>query len=1195
MKTLTHFLTLWLLLGSATAQTLVNREWVAQYGLPDTVAWSASTADGNGNLYTTGNTFVPGNGADVLLTKYDPEGNLLWQQTYDHQGQNDYGVAILHHANGELTVAAALHDATDSFDVGLLRYDGSGNLLWSYSYDYEGQYDVPTALAEDAQGNLYVCAASLGSSTDLDYLTLKVKEDGTFEWMQSYDFASGRDVPVSLVVDGNAITVTGASEDSSGQWDFYTVMYDDNGTVMEEYRLDKPGIGFDEPAGIARDAAGNFYLTGRASDNGSTYYIQTVKLDAQLNLVWEVSYTHSGQDGATGLGIDSQGNVYVCGYLAEPTGQDLILLKYNPNGNLLWDRSETSVGGGPAAATHLHINQEDQIFVTGYQAVNSQQRLYVAAFSSDGEKLWERSVEDGDYVGGEILTQGADAYVSAKSFSNGNYQYVAVKYSFYEREANWIFDANGDPLYAAHELIVRFDEDAVNHAAVDNTIGSKRAEFGSLGYYLTPSAAQAVQDQLAPLCGTASLMESSTGCPVTLLKVFRQLRTSDTTTISRLGETIPIPAFWATFVLRFPEGMDVAVAADSLQALFPLVKYAHPNVAVELLSAPNDSLYGQQASLSPTVTYPDGDINIEPAWQIETGKPFIKVGVFDTGIDWTHEDFGYNGTSLSSSKVRGWDFFTSSSILGDTMYAKYLNDHGTEVAGIIGAIRNNDFGVAGVAGGDDTGLPSMADKGVSLYSLQILEPFAFVSTNLDYIADAIITSSIEDPSKDYGYGLHITNHSWRFDDRFVEGNQNVFTDDNIQVLTDAVHFTNRAKVTFVAARGNEGLEDNGPSNPAYPAIIDDDWVLCVGGTGLDGGYKTINNGDNWWAPSTGPEIDVAAPSTIELVWTTNLQSDMVYDDFNGTSAAAPHVAGVAALLMSYLNTASPSYNNLAPEDVEQILEMTATDTDFAGYDTLTGYGRINAGAALELVKKPFRSLIHYGTDATFPFSRSISLHSTNQTIELQERYENAAGNWFLPGQYKVDAYRVEAVVNHNLTATDSIVAAWPRPSSSTVLPLYDGNMHLLARERVKLTNVTQSQATLEGFVYKVSNLAGTPLGWWPFDTTALTNANLTYTLLLYNTLATSNEPSLDFEEATVEIAPNPTNDDQLISISLPFSSQVKVELYDLSGRLIRLIEDKHFPVGVHQIKSNVSDLSPGMYLYQVHTDGRLAHIRMIKH
>ena len=61
------------------AQTLINQEWVSQYGLPDTITWSASTTDADGNLYTTGNTFVAGNGTDVLLTKYDPEGVLLWQ------------------------------------------------------------------------------------------------------------------------------------------------------------------------------------------------------------------------------------------------------------------------------------------------------------------------------------------------------------------------------------------------------------------------------------------------------------------------------------------------------------------------------------------------------------------------------------------------------------------------------------------------------------------------------------------------------------------------------------------------------------------------------------------------------------------------------------------------------------------------------------------------------------------------------------------------------------------------------------------------------------------------------------------------------------------------------------------------------------------------------------------------------------
>jgi hypothetical protein len=61
---------------SLSGQPLVNRAWGGQYGLPDTVTWSASTADASGHLYTTGNTSVLGNGTDVLLTQYDPEGTL---------------------------------------------------------------------------------------------------------------------------------------------------------------------------------------------------------------------------------------------------------------------------------------------------------------------------------------------------------------------------------------------------------------------------------------------------------------------------------------------------------------------------------------------------------------------------------------------------------------------------------------------------------------------------------------------------------------------------------------------------------------------------------------------------------------------------------------------------------------------------------------------------------------------------------------------------------------------------------------------------------------------------------------------------------------------------------------------------------------------------------------------------------------
>ena len=1106
---------------SATAQTLVNRAWVAQYGLPDTVAWSASTADGSGNLYTTGNTFVPGHGADVLLTRYDPEGNLLWQQTYDHQGQNDYGVAILQHANGELTVAAALHDATDSFDVGLLRYDGSGNLLWSYSYDYQGQYDVPTALAEDAQGNLYVCAASLGSSTDLDYLTLKVKEDGTFEWMQSYDFAAGRDVPVSLVVDGNHITVTGASEDSTGQWDFYTVMYDDNGTVMEEYRLDKPGIGFDEPAGIARDAAGNFYLTGRASDNGTEYYIQTVKLDASLNLVWEVAYNHSGQDGATGLGLDSQGNVYVCGYLAEPTGQELVLLKYDPNGNLLWDRTETSESGGPAAATHLHIDQEDQVFLTGYQAVNSQQRLYVAAFSSDGEKLWERSVEDGDYAGGEIITQGADAYVSAKSFSNGNYQYVAVKYAWYEDEVQVQLDSTSTPTHAKGEVLIRFHQSALRMPAM----ADRDRMFGRIEEFLVP---QVISDM------EAKLAMSLAGA--TIVKVFFRLSPYDSLSVTRLGDTIRIAPLWRTLRLKLPPSVAALRSSDpeqqvvdSLNTLPEHILYAEKDYVAFPTSQPDDSLYQDlQASLKPTPGFDTtSHINVEGAWAISVGSPTAKVGVYDDGIDFTHEDWDPTGSggasTLADSKIEGgWDF-TLHQAAGASSATE--DGHGQKVAGIIGALRNNSIGVAGIAGGD---LQMNSNTGCQIFDLQIRgigSGFALAH----HIADAIVEGSVWTPS--FGYGLHVQNHSWRT----IPGPGN----DLPGLVQDAMEEVLRNGCVFVASRGNAGID-----NEQYPATARDELVLCVGASGDNGERLDPASGNqrgSTAASSFGSGMDVLAPGARDMILTLQADTADAYTNFRHTSAAAPHVAGVAALMIDHILTTPGTPNPLAPEDVEQIIQRTAQDKGGPaniGYDDESGWGLLDATAALQAIEFPFFEVVHIPVDVNQPHVLTASFNKLHDNVPL---ILGVGIKQFSSGvYYGADIYQLQFLVDHGayIPASWQVIDKWPLHGASEGWPTDANNITSIHNQIEFRPSFSAAPDTLRAYFI---DMGSTWLPSNPYD------ARMRYTIYAQTNVSTQIQDRA-ISSAQVRVFPNPTSGElQVAYTGLP-RGQYQVTVQNVLGQ-----------------------------------------------
>lgn len=149
----------------------------------------------------------------------------------------------------------------------------------------------------------------------------------------------------------------------------------------------------------------------------------------------------------------------------------------------------------------------------------------------------------------------------------------------------------------------------------------------------------------------------------------------------------------------------------------------------------------------------------------------------------------------------------------------------------------------------------------------------FIRNPINYIADAIILSAIQDSTKDYGYGLHIMNHSWRFDN----SDSLFFNDNNVTLIREATHFANRAKVTFIASRGNEGY-----NNQAYPAILDDDWVLCVGGTGTNGEFANDNPSlgrvNCEFTASSGWEIDVAAPASDSIVTTLQTGRSQIGDN-----------------------------------------------------------------------------------------------------------------------------------------------------------------------------------------------------------------------------------------------------------------------------------------------------------------------------
>jgi subtilisin len=218
------------------------------------------------------------------------------------------------------------------------------------------------------------------------------------------------------------------------------------------------------------------------------------------------------------------------------------------------------------------------------------------------------------------------------------------------------------------------------------------------------------------------------------------------------------------------------------------------------------------------------------------------------------------------------------------------NGHGTHVAGIIAAL-NNSIGVIGVG------------PNIDLYAIKVLN-----ANGSGYLSDVI-------------EGL-----DWAVTNGMQVVNMSLGTPQDVQSFHDAILNAYNAGVTIVAAAGNSGGAVSYPA--AYPEVI------AVSATDQ-------NNQIASWS-SQGPEVDLAAPG-VNIYSTYKGQS---YATLSGTSMAAPHVSGAAALIIDTKKCDLNLDGVCTPAEVQQRLEQTAIDLGDSGKDNLYGSGLVNVYNAL---------------------------------------------------------------------------------------------------------------------------------------------------------------------------------------------------------------------------------------------------------
>lgn len=353
---------------------------------------------------------------------------------------------------------------------------------------------------------------------------------------------------------------------------------------------------------------------------------------------------------------------------------------------------------------------------------------------------------------------------------------------------------------------------------------------------------------------------------------------------------------------------DVKRAAASLKNE-PEIEYAQPNYYYRLVATPNDPQWGNAG------LYGLPKISAPAAWDLTTGSSNVVVAVIDTGIRYTHEDLAAN-IWTNPGEIQGNGIDDDGNGFADDVYGYdfYFNDpdpidehgHGTHVAGTIGAVGNNMLGVVGV------------NWNVRMMAIKIYDADGFGTTS------AMLVSAYNyiRIMKERGINIRVTNNSYAGCDEACGYDQ---------ATKDGIDAMGAAGILNVFAAGNNGWNNDAAAAPAYPAYYDSPSILSVASSTSTDARSSFSN----WGPVS---VDLAAPGSI-ILSTTN-GSNSSYGNSSGTSMAAPHVAGAAALLAGY----NPS---LSVASLKATL-MNSGDP-LTGWDTtpIKTNGRLNVSNALQ--------------------------------------------------------------------------------------------------------------------------------------------------------------------------------------------------------------------------------------------------------
>ncbi|MBL8015901.1 MAG: T9SS type A sorting domain-containing protein [Ignavibacteria bacterium] len=413
-----------LLLATATDFSQVTQSLRMEYDETQQDEASKIAIDNLGNIFICGSV-SDNQGVRLVTTKYDPAGNVVWRKKYRGPAFEDRVAGIELDAQGNCYVGGYSEGTDGVFHYLLIKYAASnGDSLFVKRKIKTGEAHF---FCRDSQGNFYLGGDEMNSGM-FSYALVKYSPQGDSLWTAYHSGSSihtiDTDPSGNIYVSGDVFSNT-----------CHTIKYNSSG--VQQWANTTTLFMGPSPLGmrlIKCDAQGNTYITGFRYVNSTTREdIMLIKYNAAGSLEWEKRFVNDGRnDYANSLTIDNAGNIIVAGNSYDPAlvNYDLLLLKYNPAGDLIWSRFFPKSGPHSMKPAKVLCDAQNNIYAAGGTNQN-----FVVKYNSIGDTLWS-TYTNGSGAGGlngfaDMVLDGSGNIYCAGNVKNltGGGDMVTIKYT----------------------------------------------------------------------------------------------------------------------------------------------------------------------------------------------------------------------------------------------------------------------------------------------------------------------------------------------------------------------------------------------------------------------------------------------------------------------------------------------------------------------------------------------------------------------------------------------------------------------------------------------------------------------------------------------------------------------------------------------------------------------------------------------